>query len=60
MSASARTHLAPAVRHAALQYRCALRAHERYLTVLLARYDGPLRAAWVAERERVRAALAVQ
>jgi len=48
------------VRHAALQYRCALRAHERYLTVLLARYDGPLRAAWVAERERVRAALAVQ
>jgi len=59
-AASAQTRLAPAVGHAALQRRFALRAHDRYLTMLLARYDGPLHAAWTADHARVRAALAAQ
>ena len=45
-------------RHAALCRLFALRAHERYLMALLARYDGPLHATWAAELARVRAALA--
>lgn len=47
-------------RSAALRRIFALRQHERYLVALLARYEGPLRAAWADELARVRDQLAAE